>query len=459
MDGVKKRLSDSLQFRLSFWLSVSILSVAVITGLFAFWSAYHEANELQDNALREIATLSDHFQLAGTQTKTSIEIQDHDADSSVFVQLINSTPSENSKEDGTAKLIPADHLHDGIQTVVSGEENYRVLVKTLASGQQIAVFQETNIRDKIARDSALHTLMPFLLLAPILLFVVARLVRKIFKPAADLANEIDLRSEQELHQITLATLPAEIRPFVEAINRLLVRVDKAIHAQQRFVADAAHELRTPLSALSLQAERLANADMSDYAHERLEVLRQGIERGRSMLDQLLTLARAQAVADAPTSCGVSVLSVYRRILEEMMPLAEVKEIDIGIIGEIDAHIFVSEVDLTVLIKNLVDNAIRYSPIGGRVDLSVSAANDVVTLVVEDNGPGIREEERERIFDPFYRVLGSEVPGSGLGLSIVQTIAQRVGAKVSLGHSNERMQSGLRVMVNCPLKTTRIEDQA
>jgi len=445
MDGIKERMSDSLQIRLSLWLSISILSVAVVTAIFAFHSAYHEANELQDNALRQIAILSEHFQLADQEHKTSIEIKDHDADSSVFVELINSPQSGIAREGKLSELIRPDNLHDGIQTVPYGDENYRVLVNTLSSGQQLAIFQETTIRDEIARESALRTLVPFLLLAPILLFVVARLIRTIFKPVADLSKEIDQRSEQDLHQITPATLPAEIRPFIEAINRLLVRVEKSINAQQRFVADAAHELRTPFTALSLQAERLASAEMSAYAYGRLDLLRQGIERGRTMVEQLLTLARAQALA-SPSSTGISAQSVYRRVLEELLPIAEANGIDIGITGETDAQISVSEADLTVLIKNLVDNAVRYSPAGGRVDLFVSIDNDAVTLVIEDNGAGIREEEWDRVFDPFYRVLGSDVAGSGLGLSIVQTIAHRVGATVSLGYSNEPAKSGLRVKV-------------
>jgi two-component system OmpR family sensor kinase len=169
-----------------------------------------------------------------------------------------------------------------------------VLVKTLPSGGRVAFAQQTEVRDEIARDSALRTLMPFLILLPILLLLVADLVRKIFKPVAALSREIDQRSEQDLYPLVAAPLPLEIRPFVVAINRLLGRVSQSMEAQRRFIADAAHELRSPLTALSLQAERLAGAEMSDQARERLGTLRQGIERGRSLLDQLLALARAQS---------------------------------------------------------------------------------------------------------------------------------------------------------------------
>lgn len=170
-----------------------------------------------------------------------------------------------------------------------------------------------------------------------------------------------------------------------------------------------------------------------------------------LLEQLLALARAQAPAIMPGT-SVSVQQVYRRVLEDLMPLAEAKGIDIGVVSDLDAQVFANEVDLITLVKNLVDNAIRYTPANGRVDLSVSTTNGLTTLVVEDSGPGIPEAERERVFDPFYRVLGGDESGSGLGLSIVQSISARLGAKVSLGPVSHPSISGLRVNVTFPLAT-------
>ena len=314
---------------------------------------------------------------------------------------------------------------------------------------RIAVAQETGVRDEIARDSALRTLMPFLILVPILLLIVADLVRKMFRPIASLSAEIDQRAEQELHPIEESHLPAEVRPFVVAINRLLGRVGQSMETQRRFVADAAHELRSPLTALSLQAERLAQTDMSDLAHERLTTLRRGIERGRNLLDQLLTLAKAQTALDRPKS-SVSMQHVYRRVLEDLMPLAEAKHIDIGVEGEQDAQIWVNELDVIAIVKNLIDNAIRYTPDGGRVDLSVTTEEGRAILRIQDSGPGIQVAERERVFDPFYRTLGSDQVGSGLGLSIVKAVTDRIGAEIQLGFSDEVAHSGLCVCVLVPL---------
>ena len=391
--------------------------------------------------------LLDHLPVP--QGRDSVRATDSDPESRVYVQLL-SAPLSNGV-DGFSKPLLAlpQNLPDGMQTVRIGAEAYRVLIRTLGSGERLAVAQETAVRDEIARDSALRTLLPFLILIPVLMLVVAVLVRKIFKTVTDLSIEIDQRSEQGLHPIVPEPLPAEIRPFVAAINRLLGRVGQSMELQRRFVADAAHELRTPLTALSLQAEWLANTEMSANAHERLMTLRQGIERARALLDQLLTLARAQATTGMPGTT-VSLRHVYRRVLEDLMPLAEEKGIDIGVVGDLDAYLFANEVDVTTLVKNLVDNAIRYTPPGGRVDLSLLSSNSVITLVIEDSGPGIPEAERERVFDPFYRILGSDEIGSGLGLSIVQTISARMGAEVNLGFASEQSRSGLRVMVTFPV---------
>jgi two-component system, OmpR family, sensor kinase len=188
--------------------------------------------------------------------------------------------------------------------------------------------------------------------------------------------------------------------------------------------------------------------MSEQACERLVMLRRGIERSRSLLDQLLTLAKAQGDLDQPRA-SVSVQGIYRQVLEDLLPLAEAKHIDIGVEGDQDARILAHELDLITVVKNLVDNAIRYTPDGGRVDLSVGVENHRVRLQFKDSGPGIPMGERDRVFDPFYRTLGSDQVGSGLGLSIVKVIADRMGAEVRLTFSDEAKQSGLCVSVLVP----------
>lgn len=429
-------------------LSVAILAVALVAGVFSFLSAFDEAHELQDDVLRQVAQLVDRQPLSPRSPAAGTTSKDGDEESRVIVQRLSDGDSSTVAVDDGGPLPLSATLADGLHTLDVRGETFRVLVRTTAVGQRIAVAQEAGFRNEIARDGALRAVLPFLILVPVLLLIVADLIRKMFRPISALSDEIDQRAEQELHPIDARHLPSEVRPFAVAINRLLARVTQTMDNQRRFVADAAHELRSPLTALSLQAERLAHAEMSLAARDRLTVLRQGIERGRNLLDQLLALAKAQSVAESPNA-PVSVQGIYRRVLEDLMPLAEAKHIDIGDDSEQDAHVWASELDMIAVVKNLVDNAIRYTPKGGRVDLSVSTMDGRAVLCIKDTGPGIAPSERERVFDPFYRTLGSEQIGSGLGLSIVRAIADRIGAQVLLGFSDEANQSGLRVTVLLP----------
>lgn len=449
MDGFKKRLNESVQLKLSFSLSLAIFVIALVAGIFSFLSAFDEAHELQDDMLRQVAALFDRQHLPLAHPGGGGRAKDSDEESRVIVQYLNDGSQMAVKGDVGAPLPLPITLPDGLHTLDVNGEPFRVLVKTALGGERIVVAQETGVRDEIARDSALRTLMPFLILIPVLLVIVADLVRKMFRPIALLSAEIDQRAEQELHPVEESHLPAEVRPFVVAINRLLARVDQSMETQRRFVADAAHELRSPLTALSLQAERLAEADMSALARERFMTLRRGIERARSLLNQLLALAKAQAVLDRPKS-SMSVQHVYRRVLEDLMPLAEAKQIDIGVEGEQDARVWGNELDLAAVVKNLVDNAIRYTPDGGKVDLSVTTQEGHAILRIQDSGPGIQVADRERVFDPFYRTLGSDQVGSGLGLSIVKAVTGRMGAEIQLGFSDELRHSGLCVCVLVPM---------
>jgi len=444
MDGLQKRLNGSLQRKLSVTLLLAILVVAAVAGIFSFHSAVDDAHELQDDVLRQVARIMDRQRLSPDRPAGEAHDQDGDEEARVIVQRLGQQPSSLGVDAGGPLPLPA-ALPDGLHTLKLDGEMFRVLIRTLSSGERIAVAQESDFRDEIARDGALRTVTPLLLLVPVLLWVVTDLVRKMFHPIAALARDVDQRSEQELHPIEDGHVPVEIRPFVRAINRLLTRVAQSVEIQRRFVADAAHELRSPLTALSLQAERLAHADMPSQAGERLAALRQGIERSRNLLDQLLGLAKAQASA-APPVAPLSVQAIYRRVLEDLLPLAEAKHIDIGIEGTQDARVWVSELDLIALVKNLVDNAIRYTPAGGRVDLSVSLSQGQAMLRIQDTGPGIAPAERARVFDPFYRVLGSEQIGSGLGLAIVQAITKRIGAQIRLGDRDDAQSTGLRVEI-------------
>lgn len=444
MDGFKKRLRESVQLRLSLVLSLAILLVALLASVFAFVSALDEAHEQQDETLRQVAVLFDrqHMTLQYPEGKA---MADDDEESRVVIQYLADGKQSPAATDELMPLPFPTTLADGLSTVEVAGEAFRVLVRTTARGERIAVAQEIDARNKEARESAWRSLLPFLILLPVLLLVVGDLVRKLFRPIAALAAEVDQRAEQELHPLDEQHLPTEIRPFVIAINRLLERVAQSMQTQRRFVADAAHELRSPMTALSLQAERLAAAEMPAAARERLLPLSRGIERARKLIDQLLTLAAAQSAVNHPV-VAVSVHDAYRRALEDLWPLAERKHLDVGVEGTEDVQVLINEMDLLTLVKNLLDNAIRHTPDGGRIDLSVQRTQTTARLQIKDSGPGIAVAEQARVFDPFYRSLESAETGSGLGLAIVKAITERSGARIEIGFSDDQQQRGLCVSV-------------
>jgi two-component system OmpR family sensor kinase len=465
MDGFKARLSRSLQFRLSLWLSLVILAMAVPAGVFSFFSAFHEANDLQDDQLRQVAALvlSRDLPTATPNRRATGEMKDEE--SKVIVQILTPEPAAPAmpaiaaaaaaaKDDDDSLRLPYD-LPDGMQTVDADHVPWRLFVQSTASGQRLAVGQQTAVRDEIARDSGLRTVMPFMVLIPVLIALVSAMVRSMLWPIKRLSQEVDRRDDQDMRPLAEQQVPDEIRPLIGSINRLLLRVADNMDTQRRFLADAAHELRSPLTALSLQAENLAATDLSPTSKARLLPLRQGLNRSKALLEQLLTLARSQNTGASQLTqlTPVSLRAVLRRVVEDSLPLAQARQIEIGVEADTEITLVAQEVDIVALLRNLLDNAVRYTPPGGNVELRVRTLPGLVSIEVEDSGPGIEAAERERVFDPFYRVLGSDQDGSGLGLSIVKSIVARLHGKLELQHARSTAPYGLKVSISLPIPKT------
>lgn len=495
MDGEQAGLSQSLQFRLARAISLAVAAMATVAGILSFRATLHEVHEFQDEILEQAAEL---LGPESGQATASLPVQGclqtDDDEEGLIIQRLPALPKgsqdgKDRKQPSTTDTVTKDSLTNDKPAASSGSSDatrssasrdkdddddearclqlpatlkngfhafrhqnleYRVYVHRLRDGSRIAVSQETRIRDQIARQSALYATLPLLLLVPVLLAVMLMLIRLMLRPLAELSRTVDARQEHDLKPLPKTGLPTELQPFVNAINGLLGRTGAAMESQRRFVADAAHELRSPLAALSLQAERLHAAPMSPEATERLETLQAGIRRSRHLLEQLLLLARAQnarwgqgqaAATAASAPAAVAVLPVMRRVLEDLLPLADQKGLNLGISAapgvthdaEADERIRVSadEMALYTLLRNLADNAIRYTPAGGQIDLWVDRRGAEVVMAVQDNGPGIPAEERARVVDPFYRVLGTGESGSGLGLSIVDTLVGNLKGRLRL----------------------------
>jgi two-component system OmpR family sensor kinase len=447
MAGFQERLKSSLQLQLSFALAAGVLLIAVLAGGFSFMAAYGEANELQDDTLREVSAL-----LAGQGglAPSAVDGANPHKDSHVVAQIVGDPRG--------ALPFPAE-LPEGLSTRELKGESYRVLVHTLGDGRRIAVAQETDLRDDAAHASAVRTVLPMLLLMVLLLIIVAGVVRKLVGPIAAAAQELDQRGRHAFPQLQHAhdlrpmdehALPAELRPFIAALNRMLGRLAAAVAAQRRFVADAAHELRTPMAAIALQAERLSKAAMSPEAAQRLTTLREGIARGTALLDQMLSLARAQAQSPEDQR-HTPLRPVLLRVVEDLLPQAGAAGIDLGLTGEGDPQLLLRQADLYMLVKNLVDNAIRFSPPGSRVDIDVKVADEHVVLRVSDEGPGIPANEQQQVFAPFYRGAGQDTPGTGLGLAIVAAIVAQAGGNCALSNGAPGRATGLCVEVSIPFQ--------
>ncbi len=446
MDGCKNQFINSMQFRLSASMAAAITLMAIIAGIFSYLWSFDEGLELQDEQLYRLGDLVDAQRIAEPEPNRHVYVSPIDPESRFVVQWLVPAPLHKPELEG----IPAD-LPDGLQTRLVGDDQWRILVKSLDDGKRVLVAQQTEVRDEIARTGAINTLIPLFILIPVVLLLLGYLIRKMFAPLKKMALQLDSNADGDISVLfeetfsgqTTEKLATEIQPFVAAINQLLLRVRESVKLQRQFVRDAAHELRSPLTAISLQAERLVESSADSPLHGRLVNLHQATERTRVLIEQLLTLARAQDQLPAADT-RISLKAVLRELFEDLLPLADHKQIEMSVTGE-DLEIYSQLIDLQILIKNLIENALRYTPEGGQVEIQLQRSPGIAQLIVKDSGPGIPAAEQVRVFDAFYRVLGSGQQGSGLGLSIVKTIAARLGVQVSL-HNNPAPATGLSFCV-------------
>ncbi|WP_153147368.1 ATP-binding protein [Dechloromonas sp. H13] len=314
-------------------------------------------------------------------------------------------------------------------------------------GQTIAVAQPMSVRARIAASAALRTLTPFAVLLPLAALLIWFVVGRELRPLTGLAGSVARRTPDALDPIAETGVPDEALPLVRALNDLLTRLQGALKAQRDFIADAAHELRTPLAALQLQAQLIERATDDTARHAGLADLRAGLERATHVVSQLLTLARAEPGAEPPAPVDVRLVELCRQSVVNHAALAAAGNIDLGFAQSApDAAVAGQPDALRTLLDNLVANAVRYTPPGGRVDVACGMDGASAWLEVQDNGPGIPPAERARVFDRFYRRAGESAGGSGLGLAIVRAIARRHGAEVVL---DDAPGGGLRARVVFP----------
>jgi two-component system sensor histidine kinase QseC len=293
-----------------------------------------------------------------------------------------------------------------------------------------------------------RSVLPMILGLPVLALLIWLIIRRGLQPLSRLAKEISARPPTRLEPIELTAVPAEIRQIVVAMNQLFDRLGQAFAREKRFTADAAHELRTPLAALQIHAENALNAQSDLDRNRSLECVLKGVRRMTHLVTQLLTMSRLEpeAITLRPESFDMERLA--RDLLAEMTPLAMSKNIELSLHARTGDHTLIAdEVSVGILLRNLVDNGIRYSPPGRAVDVQLQRLDDRYRVAVSDRGPGLPSEFRERVFERFFRSSGTREDGSGLGLAIVRRIADLHHAAISLDSGPGA--TGLCVCVDFP----------
>ena len=408
--------------RLLFWLLTSVLLGGVAAAAVVFYQARTQVNELFDYQLRQLAlTLRDRDYLP-SQLAEALQ-----GDGLDFVIQVWAP-------DG--RLLYGSHPQLGVNAPVSpgfadvktDSGQWRVF-STWHRGLTIQVAQHKLARESIAYAAALRTLLPFVLALPLLGFLIWRLVGHEVRFLEATARDVASRSPESLEPIHGEAVPDEIRPLVDSLNGLLGRLGTALSQQRQFIADAAHELRTPLTALRLQLQLAQRAKDAAEREKALATLGEGIGRATHVVEQLLAMARADPSAQPVPTRLVDLDALAKEVVESSEPIAASKGVKVEFDSRLPGADLVGDpVALRGMIANLVDNAIRYGTV---VAVRIYKDNNEIFFEVEDNGPGIPAEERERVFDRFYRGETAAEGGSGLGLAIVRRVAERHGGRVEL----------------------------
>ena len=436
--------APSLRARLTGALLLAVLAFAALQAAVTYRTARAETEALFDAQMQRIAlslsgslgagALSDDAPAAETPAAREMIIQIWRADG---VMLYRSPQG---------RLLPP-QTAIGFSDTVAGGEPYRIYALRTAT-QVVQVAQQTEARGRMAGQLALRAVLPVALLAPVLMLIVWWVVGRAIGPIERVRRQVAARRPDDLAPLPTAGLPAEVRPLVGEMNGLLTRLSAAWDALTHFTADAAHELRSPLAALRLQAQSLQRAPDDATRAIATERLLAGIDRATRLVEQLLALARQEGAGEGAELVSLDLTALARNALADAEPEAARHAIALTLDAP-TAHVVLraDEAALAVLLRNLLGNALRHTPPRGQVRVGVREEASVIDLTVEDSGPGIAPDERARVLDRFYRVPGTPGHGSGLGLAIVRAIAERHGAALTLDASPTL--GGLRVMLRWP----------
>lgn len=437
-------MNSSIRKRLTYWLMPVLLLTGAAFAVPTWLNVHEEIDELFDKVLLDAAYALSHLNFAQGAKPDSNDLALH-GDGIDLVSQIRDSEGRILFQSHPFSPIPQGGK-PGYDTVNWQNQAWRVVNLKTDKGL-IQVAQALQERRETANEITLHVLTPLLIVLPALTLWLGWAIGRGLAPLAQVADAVAHRNPHSLDPIPDKGLPAEVSILVGALNGLLNQLNQALSAQRQFTADAAHELRSPLTALSLQAQLAERATEPDRRAQALQTLRQGIDRASHLVQQLLTLARLDPEAGDSPLMPLFLDDLARDVVANFAPLAANRHIDLGLSRADHVRVTGAEEALRILLGNLIDNAIRYSPADARIDVSVTGQATAIRLEVNDTGPGIALDERARVFDRFYRVLNSAESGSGLGLSIVRRIAEQHQADIRLADGDGGI--GLKVIVTFP----------
>ncbi len=430
----------SVRRALMLWLVPLFLLVGIASAAISYWTYSRMVGAFLDDQMEELG------QSLAQQTR-SIAVPKQDADrvhkwGSYVVQVFDRDGAVQTTSWPQLRLprLPSPGFHD----IAFEGRDWRVFVAApTAAGGTVQVIQSGAFRSQLYFERAGAALLPVLALLPLSLFVLWGIARMMSHALQDIGRQAARQDEHNIAELPLERVPQEIRPFVLSFNSLLGRLREAFAAQRRFMQDAAHELRTPITAIGLQLENLRGDVCNGEAAQRFAQLEAGVRRAQRLVDQMLKMSRQEATA-GDNAAPVDLQAQLRESMNTLIALADQRNIDLGLVGpEKPASSMMLRCapgDLRSLLDNLIENALRYTPEGGVVDVRLLEEHGKPAIEIVDTGPGIPSEILPRVFDRFFRVPGGGAGGSGLGLSIARSAAERCGLKLTLRNRQDR--SGL-----------------
>jgi signal transduction histidine kinase len=435
----------SIRARLLMALILLVAFVSLLAAMVTYRRVLNETSTLFDYQLRQMAlSLRSQISLA-----PRVEVPPDQGDADFVIQIWDLFGARVYLSRPGLPLI--NQIVLGYANLSLQGQAWRAYGLQTADGV-IQIAQPIQVRERLARAAALRVVVPLALLLPVMVAFVTWIVRRGLLPLRDVTAEVQRRDERSLAPLVTDDLPQEIEPLAAELNRLLARLHEAFEGQRAFIADAAHELRSPLTALRLQLQLLDRAPDDAARQAARETLGAAVERAIHLVEQLLTLARSDPGATAGDFEPLDLAAVAAQALTDTHALAVARHIDLSLEHEGQVPATGDREALRTLARNLIDNAVRYTPPGGSVQVRCRSVAAAAVLEVIDTGPGIAAADRTRVFDRFYRRASANETGTGLGLAIVKAIAARHGAQVVLA---DAASGGLRVTVSLPSPTVSL----